>query len=486
MLTLEVELLTSVYRAGTRDGSAAEWPPHPERVFSALVQAWGDGGRNADEQQALEWLETLPPPEIEATDDDDLGERTAPTVYVPPNDTPGDKLEVLPERRKRQARTFRALAPTEPLLRFRWQVEPSPRQKSALDSLAHRVASLGHSASLVRFHFGDTASDLDSSRTWVPDPEGMVSLRAPYPGRLADLERWFHAEQRPHTRYTVSYRPPSRAAPSSTAVESVFGGPNNWFVFEDAGGFRPDLSGIAHVSRRLRDALMSVSRQPVAEIISGHGPDGNPSTRPHLAIVPLANVGWEWSTGELLGVAVVLPRSVEPDERRIVVEALAKLVRFRGDGAEAILQISRQHQWVLERVAAPSRASLMPGRWCQQARTWASATPVILDRFPDRDDPIEEAQIVAAACRNIGLPEPLEIEIHKHSTLKGAPPAYGRRHARGRAADWSFPRGSKLADRLRCHIVLRFGEMVRGPVLLGAGRFHGFGLCLPIDPEEPR
>src|SRR5581483_1654638 len=146
--------------------------------------------------------------------------------------------------------------------------------------------------------------DLDPLRAWVPGPGGVVSLRAPYPGRLADLERWHRAGRRPQSSYTVPYGPPSRAAFAPRVVETVFGGPNDWFVFEDAGGFRPDLGAIAHVSRRLRDALMAASRQPVPELISGHGSDGRPSTRPHLAIVPLANVGWEWSTGELLGVAV--------------------------------------------------------------------------------------------------------------------------------------------------------------------------------------
>ncbi len=66
MLTLEIELLTDVYRASLVDQSAAEWPPHPERVFSALVQAWGDGGQRAEERAALEWLEALVVPHIEA------------------------------------------------------------------------------------------------------------------------------------------------------------------------------------------------------------------------------------------------------------------------------------------------------------------------------------------------------------------------------------------------------------------------------------
>ncbi len=60
MLTLEIELLTGVYRAALPDGSSAEWPPHPERVFSALVQAWADGGCDSQERAALEWIEKQP------------------------------------------------------------------------------------------------------------------------------------------------------------------------------------------------------------------------------------------------------------------------------------------------------------------------------------------------------------------------------------------------------------------------------------------
>ena len=52
MLALEIELLTGAYRASLVDGSAAEWPPHPERVFSALAQSWGDGGCDAKDTGA--------------------------------------------------------------------------------------------------------------------------------------------------------------------------------------------------------------------------------------------------------------------------------------------------------------------------------------------------------------------------------------------------------------------------------------------------
>jgi len=108
MLALEIELLTGVYRAALPDNSSAEWPPHPERVFSALVQAWGDGGGDARERASLEWLEGFPAPWIEADDASDCSPRSAPTVFVPPNDSHGDEITVLPDRRERQARNFRA------------------------------------------------------------------------------------------------------------------------------------------------------------------------------------------------------------------------------------------------------------------------------------------------------------------------------------------------------------------------------------------
>ena len=112
-------------------------------------------------------------------------------------------------------------------------------------------------------------------------------------------------------------------------------------------------------------------------------------------------------------------------------------------------------------------------------------TPILLDRFPDHGDAIEEARVIAAACRNIGLPEPVEIEVHKHSAVYGAPSAYPARGDR-RLPDWSFPQAAKFARRPRRHVVLRFADKVEGPILLGAGRFHGLGLCLPLDPERGR
>lgn len=470
-LILELELLTGTFRACLPDGTGAEWPPHPERLFSALVQAWGDGGKHRDEEQALRWLEALPPPRIEAAVD--VAERDAPIVYVPPNDE-----VTTPEGRRRQPRTFAVVVPSSPFVRFQWDDAPPGELDAALARIVARVASVGHSASLSRLGVVPTA--LNAASTWVPDDGGFLALRVPHAGRLDDLERWF-PDERPQSGATQRYRQPSTTE-KFAPQESVFGA--DWLVFEDAGGMRPDVLAFAHIARRVRDALMERSPvQPAPEILTGHAEGGAASATPHLAIVPMLDVGWEHSSGDLLGVGLVLPRHIDADERRRVLAAVAGFARLDSEGQFAAeLKLWKNDAWKLERSAKPSRASLRPARWCASATTWASVTPVLLDRHPDDDDPVEIAQIIERSCVNIGIPSPIEIEIHKHSAIRGATSAYpGRRRE---TSSWTFPNGSKLASRVRRHVVLRFEQEVRGPVILGAGRYHGFGMCLPLREDR--
>jgi CRISPR-associated protein Csb2 len=112
-LVLEIEHLLGVAFAAREpaDGTP-DWPPQPDRVFSALVASWGRRGEQPGERRALEWLETQPVPEIEAS----AGHpRTAPTVFVPPNDPEtrrsGDRT-VMPALRRRQPRASQPIVRT--------------------------------------------------------------------------------------------------------------------------------------------------------------------------------------------------------------------------------------------------------------------------------------------------------------------------------------------------------------------------------------
>jgi CRISPR-associated protein Csb2 len=97
-------------------------------------------------------------------------------------------------------------------------------------------------------------------------------------------------------------------------------------------------------------------------------------------------------------------------------------------------------------------------------------TPIELDRYPD--DPFgEEAEAtVVTACERVGLPRPASVVLAPASVVLGAPPAS------------QFARVDRPGKppRPRVHAIVTFSEPVAGPVLLGAGRYHGIGLCRPV------
>src|SRR5437763_11668899 len=137
MLALEIEYLTgrSVATRHNEYGEA-EWPPHPSRLFSALVCAWGErrplpeeldpelSRDSAEEHAILAWLESLPAPQLRFTE---KSVRSTVPVYVPANDntTPRTwgntaKPEVLPTYRPRQERTFPSVTPHSRFVYLIW------------------------------------------------------------------------------------------------------------------------------------------------------------------------------------------------------------------------------------------------------------------------------------------------------------------------------------------------------------------------------
>jgi len=481
MLTLEVEFLTGVCfaaKTGQIPTEEPDWPPQPDRVFSALVATWGTRGEQPHERAALEWLEQQPPPLIEASEAE---RRRVGIVYVPPGD-PSARPEVMPEGRRRQPRMFPAAIPHRPVVRFNWTVQPEEGILNALQSLAQDTAYFGHSASVVRARFVLSTRESEDGKRQERQPSRRV-----YPGRLAELEHYYRRGERPLPGELTSQSPEKH----EKVPESVFS--DHWIVLEDSAGCSPDLRAIAAVTRRFREALMSRYGEagvPVPGLISGHNPDGSPMNSPHMAIVPLADVGFYYSEGRLMGLAIVFPRDTDADRRRAERDWLAGLEA----SSETIAQWQKFDQllsevreiklgglgiWSISRTLAAPKRSLETGRYTCPSRRWSSVTPIVLDRFPKAKDPAEREQemasIIASSCRNIGLPEPRALALYKHSAIKGAPSAYPS----GRAPEWTgWTLPGFLAKRILTHAVIEFSEPVRGPVILGAGRFAGLGLCI--------
>jgi CRISPR-associated protein Csb2 len=87
---------------------------------------------------------------------------------------------------------------------------------------------------------------------------------------------------------------------------------------------------------------------------------------------------------------------------------------------------------------------------------------------------VEAQRTVAEACEHIGLPRPVSVEISLAPMLPGAQPVHAFR---------PWPDRPGRNRRARVHAELRFDRPVRGPVLLGAGRYYGLGLCLPVSEQ---
>jgi CRISPR-associated protein Csb2 len=489
-LVLEIEYLSGVaFAAAAPDAGAPDWPPQPDRVFSALVASWAARGGRREEAEALAWLEGLSPPRLQASR---AWARTDHVSYVPANDPRTDRqkhaLHVLPQLRNRQPRRFPAARPEEPTIRLFWEgADASDGVLAALQAVAADTAYVGHSASLTRCRFARwEAGDL-------PADAEPVS-RSVYPGRLQELQLAFAAGRRPSPGAWV--RRPEPAPPA--AARSVFA--TRWLVLEAVEGSEmPDVRGGALASKAIRDRIVAGYRElglQAPELVSGYAPDGRPSRAPHLAVVPLPFVGFPHADGHLLGFGLVPPRDgslLEDADFRRVLRYLAP--RRPSDERRVFRLVLGGLTLELALTFEPSRASLRPDLYVrghgQPARTFATVTPIALDRHPKERDAAhqeEVARLVAEACRHVGLPVPeaaLEgaVVVDKHSALEGVPPA----RPSGNSPPWlGWRLPPSLAGRPLTHAVIRFPEAVEGPVILGAGRFLGLGLCRPLPEPEGR
>ncbi|HZV52911.1 MAG TPA: type I-U CRISPR-associated protein Csb2 [Candidatus Dormibacteraeota bacterium] len=475
MLAIDVEYLTGrCVAARLDDRDQPEWPPHPARLFAALVAVAKEAGDDPRERAALEWLERQAPPTIAASE---ATQRRILPVFVPVNDDKHLDGKVAPPTsptypipRVRQPRTFPSVTPDCPLVQFAWPAaDPDEATQAAISGLLARLVYLGHSSSLVRA----VLSPRPLPPIWQPgEPsrDGQV-LRVPAPGLLVRLEEVYEVFTRTGIRQQVPGRPVTyrRVEPSrdrTVPPATCFG---TMLVFRRDQGPRYPILAAERVAATLRDAVMAACDQPVPEVLSGHTQDGAPSRRPHAAYVALPAVGDRHLDGHLVGVAVALPRDLASEERVLAERALGRVEQ---------LTFGRAGTW---RVAPSDTTELVralqPWRWTGPARGWATVTPVELDGFPDDRYGPDTAAMVARACRRIGLPEPVEVVVGPVSVVPGVPPA-------GRFVGWRVPRPGPR--RPLVHAVIRFSDPVLGPVLLGAGRYRGLGLCRPSRTDGRR
>lgn len=510
------------------DRDCVEWPPHPGRIFMALAAAHFQTGADPEERKALLWLEALErdgEPVAPCIVAQEAIPRSVVTHYVPINDhnagykVKNKKVVVFPEigqtgvRRERQDRTFASAWLKNDTVFLVWpEADPDDSVRSALEGLCAKVTRIGHSSSLVQMWIA--RSEEAGEPNWIPDEDrAEIRLRLAPCGTLEYLERRYNGaavetfavlkvtavddsdkkaqraarkrlkeefsdgsppQLRPQLSMYQGYARPAPPDASYRAPGSVFS-PHLIVLRIDAedGPYRHlDLSCVLTVAQRWREALLSHSNDlstSVRTVLSGHDVDGVPLEGPHLAFVPIAFVGREHADGHLLGMGVSLPDGLSRNDRRGVLQAMDRVRR---------LKLGRLGIWRVEAVnEARPPWNLLPKAWTahpEGATQWSTVTPVVYDRHPKTKDKgvyqEEVATMIRQCCTRIGLPPPREVIITPVSLYLGTPPAH------------DFPRLRRKDNSLRrhTHAIIVFDQAVRGPILLGAGRYRGYGLCRPM------
>lgn len=396
---------------------------------------------------------------------------------------------LLPDHRTRQVRTFPVVLPGRSCFAFIWSEDVPADLRAALDQLCERVTRLGHSSSPVRC----VIVDHPIAPTLIPDPDGGIVLRTVSSGQLVRLEREFERHQGVENRVLPS-RPQrySRRSGSkeyeSVFVQSVFS--DDWILFERVAGARPLSSRGADLSRALRKALIEkhgTKTLPVA--LSGHREDGSPADQPHLGFITLPFVGHPHADASVQGCAIILPRALADSERESLLRLVAAWERDQAVDSDGTMELASGTlpPVRLRRVELSAKVSLRPGTWCRPARRFVTATPIALDKNPGKlrsnqqgtghKSWLEAQRSIAVACERIGLPRPISVEISPAPLVPGAQPARS-------FSPWPGLPGR--ANRVLVHADIHFAEPVRGPVLLGAGRYFGLGLCMPTPEEGSR
>ncbi len=446
MLAIEVNFLTGRFVATAHnDREASEWPPHPARLFSALVATWAEAGEDSDERRVLEELEALSPPKLVASE---ATARKVVSYYVPVNDAniisgawymrqssrltrlenqlsieiarsesntnkkidqfrsrikeglnvtgkvtdPGktpvqSALNLMPDGRVRQERHFPSVTPDEPRVTFVWpEADFSEATMASFDDILKRVTRLGHSSSLVSCRI---VAD-PPTPNWHPG-SGNYLLRCISSGQLAVLGERFSHHQAIKPRSlpfsSVRYHQVSEASESSPPLVPDTVG--EWVIFEfllQSRSRRFPSTRAVEIASTMRAAIMSYAGDPILEGLSGHQADGKPTLKPHVAFLPLPYVGFEHADGRIMGLAVSLPGSLDTATRRATLRAIGlweRQVARQGESGCLNLVLGREGVIQLRRRNGPiDLVTIRRKLWQRASVRWATATPVALPTHP--------------------------------------------------------------------------------------------------------
>lgn len=515
-LIITVRFLGDRYHGRTENGREPEWPPSPLRLYQAVLAGaaprWHDLSLHDQEFPALEWFQSLAPPQIIAPE---AYRGRALLKYVREN-----LSDVDPE--KRDAKFSRpTLFCGEPKVTYCWSIDSEQEQRANLiASCARHCRALGWGIDMAIADGAvvETEPECKSGEKWLPMPsvgEG-VPLRVPRQlaafgegGTISELMNRFSASLGriskdgrnpvpPLTRSafrTVGYRrstdPPSRPVAAFSLLKP------------DASALRAfDTARRAlTVAGMMRGATMAAAARggwPDPAFILGHG--ASKDAGEHVAVGPRRFAYLPLPSIEARGEGKA---RVAGSVRRVMLSC------FAGDCDEEIAwarRILSSQELIDEDNKQPVAVlSLLPTNdsvvrcYTQAAAEWATVTPVVL---PGYDDPKHYRRRMQ---RETGADEQKELLQRLSSRIEGLlrkailQAGFSQVLADNAELEWrkvGFWPGTDLVDRYgvpdhlkrfpRLHVKIQWRDAqnrtvrVPGPICLGGGRFYGLGLFAAI------
>lgn len=519
-LTLSLRFPTGRYAAAAWDNKErAEWPPHPARLALAFIDVLHKAGNPDSLRSALIWLCEQEAPSILIPTEEHIDIQRLDGFYVPQNPS---QVEDLKHPRKPRSFPSVFLDPEQATVFFHWpKASPEKPLLASIQDLASRLPRFGHSHSLVIASASLAAPPMGDAWCRIEPVTGATHqadhrLRVPYARLLDSAETEFNAGARANEmgdliRKAANTVKTNKTLKPAASPRGRYDPRHQWQGYIEAlppaipvtpwdnrvllltriDGPRPDLTSTWQLVETLHKTILDrwsrdPSRGPVPSWISGHQ-SGHGMTAParhnHLAFFPIADVKHVHAQGRLMGIGLAFPRPETADIDPVTLhldwqKAMAALFP-KSDPLELATPSGETRLILTPADPIETRRAFEVSHWIGPAETWASITPLVFDRHPKphfKKDPVAWAEsarhIIRNACERIGLPSPIHIEVSTYSPHQGVPPS---------SAFSPPPTRPGRPARVHFHVALQFDQKIAGPVLLGAGRFRGYGLLAPIQ-----
>lgn len=496
-MSTQRSLLLQVRFSQDRYHGAGDWPPSPARVFQALVA--GAGPQQVlpqDVDEALHWLEGLSPPTIHAPTAR-LGQKVQ--LYVPHNDLDavgGDPraVESIRVGKTVQPRLFDA----RKAISYVWTFAADP----AADTQAERICKLA--AGLYQLGRGVDAAW--ATAKVIPTEEAMELIRGsegrtlrpslspqtgalfevstlldcPVPGTLDSLTTRYAAAaerfqvERNQKKTTVIFAQPPRAV----FMAVPYGSSRLRFLYELRA---PDstsdfvhwrLASAADIVQRIRDAVMNRLARALPDrstdienALLGRPVEGKPiPPAQRVRIVPLPSIGHEHVDRGIRRILVEIPAQcrLNVEDLRWAFSGLSLASAETGEVFATL--VNAENSGMLDHYGIGNKPS----------RRWRTVTPMVLGSRYDLDGPMPAKLVhaVADALRHDGVgARPVEVRAQRTPF---------ERH--GVEAN-RFVAGTRFSEHNLWHVDVTLDHAVRGPLLLGDGRYLGLGLLAPVREE---